>query len=641
MKTRSLVIVNAAAFMALIGLIAVPNVGLALVAVALIVLPPWGRSYSERAVISGVILVGVIAIIFPRAGSIPLDRVTASALFGGLLVFAMSLRLVPNVRARKMPRFTGLDAAVGIAAVVVAAVPVKTYFGLTSEQAISALFQTGWDNQGHFVPFANTVMAGGSQWVSADGSVPWNQWYPAVHTNLWSLAQVVVGSDTPDRISLVIPYALWVALSFAACVAVLVWIAGDLAQVLARTFELSEKGVTAAGIFAALGVALFGVFGSIQYLYSAGFTNFIMAVAAVAATSYLSAKEPARLGWFILPLGALATAGLWTPLVAALVPAGIVVAIWLIRAKIWLGLLWLVGVSTAALLTLISQADAVLGASESESASGFNEQLSSVGVGMTGFNLSLAIAGPLIAVFIAISLWRLGARVLAVLLSAPVILSAALAAIFAVGADATGVSRLTSYYVLKSLNASLLLLIPALTALAAIGLVVLVRHLGKLNAALASVTAFAVGASTFGFIGFNANQLSVNFSPAPGIAVALERDKWIGNPYIGVEIANAARVAQQNPEYTPVAWEGVGTLENLWVLALTNVVSSDQSHFYTDLPQVPYGESALGEITRYTYANPTSRIQILWSNPEVGAGLQQWAPSYPADRVLVPEVVLP
>jgi hypothetical protein len=641
MKTRSLVIVNAAAFMALIGLVAVPNVGLALVAVALIVLPPWGRGYSERAVISGVILVGVIAIIFPRAGSIPLDRVTASALFGGLLVFAMSLRLVPNVRARKMPRFTGLDAAVGIAAVVVAAVPVKTYFGLTSEQAISALFQTGWDNQGHFVPFANTVMAGGSQWVSADGSVPWNQWYPAVHTNLWSLAQVVVGSDTPDRISLVIPYALWVALSFAACVAVLVWIAGDLAQVLARTFELSEKGVTAAGIFAALGVALFGVFGSIQYLYSAGFTNFIMAVAAVAATSYLSAKEPARLGWFILPLGALATAGLWTPLVAALVPAGIVVAIWLIRAKIWLGLLWLVGVSTAALLTLISQADAVLGASESESASGFNEQLSSVGVGMTGFNLSLAIAGPLIAVFIAISLWRLSARVLAVLLSAPVILSAALAAIFAVGADATGVSRLTSYYVLKSLNASLLLLIPALTALAAIGLVVLVRHLGKLNAALASVTAFAVGASTFGFIGFNANQLSVNFSPAPGIAVALERDKWIGNPYIGVEIANAARVAQQNPDFTPVAWQGVGTLQNLWVLSLTNVVSSDQSHFYTDLPQVPYGESALGEITRYTYANPTSRIQILWSNPEVGAGLQQWAPSYPADRVLVPEVVLP
>ncbi len=641
MTTRSLVIVNAAALIALIALIAVPTVGLVLVALALIVLPPWGRTYAERAVISGVVLVGVIAIIFPRAGAIAFDRVSASVLFGGLLVLSMLLRFIPSVRSRAMPRLNGVDVVAGLATVLVAAVPIKTYFGLTSEQAVASLFQTGWDNQGHFVPFANTVMQGGSQWVTADGSIAWNQWYPAVHTNLWSLGQVLVGTDTPDRISLVIPYAMWVALSFAACVGVFTWIAGDLAKVLARKAELSKKSVAAAGIFAALGVALFGIFGSIQYLYSAGFTNFVMAVAVVAATTYLSAKEPARLGWFILPLGALATVGLWTPLVIALVPAGIVIAIKLIQTKIWWGIIWLLGVSAVALITLISQADAVLGASDSESASGFTETLSSVGVGMTGFNLTLAIFAPLIALFIGISLWRRGLRVLAILISAPVILSAGLAVIFALGADATGVSRLTSYYVLKSLNASLLLLIPVLMAVAAIGLVVLVRHLGKLNAVMVSVTVFVVGASTFGFIGFNANQLAANFEAAPGIAVALERDRWINSPEIGEKIVQAARVAQQNPDFTPIAWEGVGTLENLWVLALTNVVSSEQTLFYTDLPNAPYGEVALVEITRYTYANPTSRVQLLWTSPEVGASLQQWAASYPPERVLVPEVVLP
>ncbi len=641
MTTRSLVIVNAAALVALITLLISPSVGLVLVALALIVLPPWGRTYAERAVITGVILVGIIAIVFPRAGAIPLDRMSASALFGGLLVFAMLLRVFPRIASRPMPRLNGVDAVAGLATVLVAAVPIKTYFSLTSEQAVASLFHTGWDNQGHFVPFANTVMQGGSQWVSADGSTPWNQWYPAVHTNLWSLAQVLVGTDTPDRISLVIPYAMWVALSFAACVGVFTWIAGDLAKVLARKAEFSDKRVSSAGIFAALGVALFGIFGSIQYLYSAGFTNFIMAVAVVAATSYLSAKEPARLGWFVLPLGALATVGLWTPLVVALVPAGIVIAIMLIRVKIWWGILWLVGVSAVALLTLISQADAVLGASESESAGDFNEALSSVGVGMTGFNLTLAIFAPLIAVFIGISLWRRGSRVLSILLSAPVILSAGLALIFVVGADSTGVSRLTSYYVLKSLNASLLLLIPVLAALGAIGLVVLVRHLGKLNAVLVSVTVFVVGASSFGFIGFNANQLAANFDAAPGIAVALERDKWINAPETGVRIVQAARVAQQNPDFTPIAWEGVGTLENLWVLALTNVVSSDQSLFYTDLPQVPYGELALAQITSYTYANPTSRIQLLWTSPEVGQALQQWAARFPPERLLTPEVALP
>jgi hypothetical protein len=641
MTTRSLVIVNAAALIALITLLLAPNVGLVLVALALIVLPPWGRTYAERAVISGVILVGVIAIVFPRAGSISLDRMSATALFGGLLMLAMLLRVFPRIASASMPRFNGVDALAGLATVLVAAVPIKTYFGLTSEQVVASLFQTGWDNQGHFVPFANTVMQGGSQWVTADGSIAWNQWYPAVHTNLWSLAQVVVGTDTPDRISLVIPYALWVALSFAACVGVFTWIAGDLAKVLARKWELSDKGVRTAGIFAALGVALFGIFGSIQYLYSAGFTNFIMAVAVVAATGYLSAKDPVRLGWFVLPLGALATVGLWTPLVIALIPAGIVIAIKLIRVKIWWGILWLVGVSAVALVTLISQADAVLGASDSESTGDFNEALSAVGVGMTGFNLTLAMFGPLIAVFIGISVWRRGSRVLAILISAPVILSAGLAVIFAVGADASGVSRLTSYYVLKSLNASLLLLIPALAALGAIGLVVLVRHLGKLNAIFVSVTVFVVGASTFGFIGFNANQLAANFEAAPGIAVALERDRWINNPEIGERVVQAARVAQQNPDFTPIAWEGVGALENLWVLALTNVASSEQTFFYTELPEVPYGESALAEITRYTYANPTSRIQLLWVSPEVGASLQQWAASYPAERLLTPEVVLP
>jgi MFS family permease len=367
---------------------------------------------------------------------------------------------------------------------------------------------------------------------------------------------------------------MWVALSFAACVGVFTWIAGDLAKVLARKAQFSNKGVSTAGLFAALGVALFGIFGSIQYLYSAGFTNFIMAVAVVAATSYLSAKKPESFGWFVLPLGALATVGLWTPLVVALVPAGIVIAIKLIRVKIWWGILWLVGVSAVALVTLISQADAVLGASESESTGDFNEALSSVGVGMTGFNLTLAMFAPLIAVFIGINLWRRGSRVLALLLSAPVILAAGLALIFVVGADASDVSRLTSYYVLKSLNASLLLLIPVLAALGAIGLVLVVRHLGKLNAVFISITAFVIGASTFGFIGFNANQLAANFDAAPGIAVALERDKWINEPETGERIVQEARVAQQNPDFTPIAWQGVGTLENLWVLALTNVASS-------------------------------------------------------------------
>jgi hypothetical protein len=359
MKIRSLIVINTLATIALVFLWTVPRVGFVMVAMALMVLPPWGRSYAQRAVISGLVLVGVISVAFPRAGSLSIDQLSASVFFSGLLVVAMALRLIPNLRAWPMPRVSGIDVVVGVFTAVIAAVPVRTFLTSTSEQAISSLFHTGWDNQGHLVPFLNTIMAGSSQWVSADGSDPWNQSYPAVHTHLWSLSQVVVGSQAPDRISLVIPFTVWVALSFAAAMGVLMWVSGDLARRLAGNFDLPQKQVNTAGILSALGVGLFGVFGSVQFLYSTGFTNFVMAVAVVAGASYLTARDPVRLGWFILPLGASATAGLWTPLTLALVPAGLVVAYSLIRIRLWLGIVWLLAVGGVGVVTLLSQTNAL------------------------------------------------------------------------------------------------------------------------------------------------------------------------------------------------------------------------------------------------------------------------------------------
>jgi hypothetical protein len=81
MKIRSLIVINALATVALIFLWTVPRAGFVMVAVALMVLPPWGRSYAQRAVISGLVLVGVIAVVFPRAGALPIDQLWASVFF--------------------------------------------------------------------------------------------------------------------------------------------------------------------------------------------------------------------------------------------------------------------------------------------------------------------------------------------------------------------------------------------------------------------------------------------------------------------------------------------------------------------------------------------------------------------------------
>jgi hypothetical protein len=457
---------------------------------------------------------------------------------------------------------------------------------------------------------------------------------------LWALTQVLVGAHPADRISIVIPYAILMALSFAASVGVMIWLSGDLARRLARNFALSQRQVSAAGILAAVATGLFGVFGSIQYLYSAGFTNFIMAVAVVAATSYLALTNPVRLGWCVLPLGGLAAVGLWTPLVLALVPAGIYVAYSLIRTKIWVGVTWLVAVGVFGVVTVLEQASAVLGASDTDSASSFNEEIGALGAGMTGFNLSLGIAAPIIAIFMSIVIWKRSGKMFALLLPVPVIVGSVLALVFVVGADSSGVSRLTAYYVLKSLNASYLFFIPLLVAAATLALVVLIARLSVLHSVLVVVSAFVIGASTFGFIGFSADKLASTFTPAPGIRVALEREFWINNPDIGIQIANSARAAQANPEYTPLVWEGVGILQNLWVQSLTNVVSARQVALNSDVSVTPYSAETLAQIAQYIYANPTARLQLMWWSPEVGSELEAWVSQYPAERILAPKVVL-
>ena len=65
-----------------------PLIGLIAVLALLTVIPPWGRTYAERAVISGIVVLGAGTIIFPRAGSTPVDAFTARSFLSGLLILS-------------------------------------------------------------------------------------------------------------------------------------------------------------------------------------------------------------------------------------------------------------------------------------------------------------------------------------------------------------------------------------------------------------------------------------------------------------------------------------------------------------------------------------------------------------------------
>jgi hypothetical protein len=75
-----------------------PPVGLAAALVMLALLPPWGRTVVERAAISFVVMLGVIAVVFPRAGSTPVTHTSAHLLITVILLALLALRAVPRLR---------------------------------------------------------------------------------------------------------------------------------------------------------------------------------------------------------------------------------------------------------------------------------------------------------------------------------------------------------------------------------------------------------------------------------------------------------------------------------------------------------------------------------------------------------------
>ncbi len=622
----------------IVALWLIPPVGLVAFAVMLVLLPPWGRTLTERAVISGVVLLGVVAILFPRAGSTPVTSVSATVLFTLMLVALLALRAVPGLRDVRVPKpnlSDGLALVLGAASAIWLA---AAYVGRSSVEIVSGLFFSGWDNQAHYTTFANTFTSQSTTWPTVDGAIAWNQWYPSLHSTLWALLERVADSADVTRLELLWPYVQWNALTFAACLVALAWVAGDLAV---RIGGRERAAWTRPMAFTAFG--LFAVFGSPAFLYNAGFTNFLMGVTVVIVAAYVSARSlrSARmLGWFLIPLAGLATIGLWTPLVLGLIPSAVVVAIALIRFRALLGIAWLVGSAALAAFMALTQANAILGVEPGQTTGDFTENLGAVGTGMVPFNIGLALMSPIIAILVMILLIQMGRWPLAVAIAGPIAGPGIVALIFISGADAAGVSRLQAYYVLKPLDAMLLAIAPVITALLA---VVLSRAVAGLSRATAALSLALGGVIVFGLLGYvgASSEFSDGFRASPGVQAGNERMRGIEDPLIGESIVRAQQAAVPYPDDTTLIWDGAGTLPNLWVATLHGVMSTTQQRFYRDLPAFPYEESDTGYVDLTLQLHPEMDIVALWFRPSTGELIQRWADERNDGRIIPVQVPMP
>jgi hypothetical protein len=639
--SKPIIVLAVVTALAVAALWLAPPIGFVAAMVLLVILPPWGRSLTERAVISTIVLMGLVAIAFPRAGSTPVTQTSSRVALSVLLVVVLALRMIPRLRGEGIPGPTVSDALVAALAVVSAWWLMAAYIGRQAYEIVSGLYFSGWDNQAHFTTFANTYKVGSTTWPTVDGGLAWNQWYPSLHSTLWSLAELASRSTSQllDRPGLLWPYVQWNAISFALSLGGLAWVAGDLA---ARFGDQESAGRTRSLAIGAF--AVFGLLGSPALLYNAGFTNFMMGVAVMVVVAYVSARSwrSARLlGWFLVPLGAMTIIGLWTPLVLGLVPSGVVVAIALLKSNRWLGGAWLLASAAVGVGMMLTQSQAILGVEPGKSTADFTTGLGAVGTGMTSFNVGAALLAPVIAVLFAVLAIRRRQWPVPVALLGPVLAGLVIALVFSSGADAAHVGRLQSYYVLKALDAMLLAAAPLVAALASVALVRALRGVRRSTVVISTVLAGVVAVAMFGYVGVVPEQRAENLAMAPGIVAGQARYAGIDDPLVGDAIIRARDAAVPYPEYTTLLWDGAGTLPNLWVASLSTVISKSQDMFYQGLPSFPYDQKAAQYVSLSMNLDARLRVVVLWFRTTSGELLDAYVKDRGDDRVKPVKVPMP
>ncbi|MBI1351828.1 MAG: hypothetical protein GC156_12000 [Actinomycetales bacterium] len=616
-----------------------PPVGLIATAVLLVLLPPWGRSLTERAVVSGLVVLGIVAVVFPRAGATPVTSTSARLLVTILLAAVLALRLIPALRDTRIPRPSLSD---GIALVLGAASAwwlMAAYVGASTTQIVSNLFFSGWDNHAHFTTFANTYEAASTTWPTIDGSVAWNQWYPSLHSTTWALLELAWRPVSPllTRPELLWPYVQWSAITFATCMVALAWVAGDLAARIGGRDRERWARPLAVGLF-----ALFALLGTPAYLFNAGFTNFVLGVTVVITAAYLSARSlrSARvLGWFLVPLAAIAVIGLWTPLVLGLVPSGVVVAYALIRFRWWVGAAWLAAVAAVGAVLAVTQTAAILGVEPGQGGADLTSDLGAVSTGMVPFPLGIALLAPIIVVLVAALLIRMRRWPLAVALLGPTLGFGAVALIFLGPVDTAGISRLQAYYILKPLDAMVMSLAPLLAALVAVVVMRAVDRQPRMTRGLAVATAVVIVAGLFGYAGV-LTTFEDGGAPAAGVQAGADRTRG-RDSLVGEAIIRAQEAALPYPDRATLLWDGAGTLPNLWVMSLHGVLSKIDQTFYKGLPEFPYDTRALGYVDLTLQTNPTLNLAALWFRPSTGELFDAYVAGRNDQRVIAVKVPMP
>lgn len=616
----------------------IPILGLVSAAIFVACCAPIGRRVTERASMSLVLVLAALALttILPLG----LTFNWTSVRVGVTLVVAAVIGARLLIRSPKVPllpvmRWTD---AIGLGAgVLVGLMIVLPFVGASSGGALSGLL-TSWDLWAHFSFFGNTYEAGSSIWTTADPSGPYGSGYPQLPFVLWTdLQWLVQGSSEPvAREDLLGPYVTWIAVTIAACVTLLTWLAGDIADRLGMQSSKTHARVLAVTV---TGIAM--VFGSFSTYANAGHANFALGVTIIAVASYWSMccrESTLQYGWLIVPAAALCCITLWPPLVlgVAATGLGVVVVLWTWRRSA--AAVYALAASVAVVAAGWRYLSILLSPASVDS-------LSSGGAsgGLASYSIPMAFVGPVILLFGSVIAWRkLGWQVGVALGSATLGLVPFVLYLMA-SVDAAGTPRLDSYFLLKIAGGLVLAATAALVAFVAVvageGLQQVVVRLGQPTWVWSTGVVAAGAAILAGSYGLlNAPAVPAGFPQAPGFAAYQLRKQLVTGDPQGSQIIEAARLAAADGDRSPLFWDNNGVLMTSWLQALLGVRTNQDVVVAEAVGVPPNGEPPVADFNRLLRENPRLNVHLFWTNPGLYEPLRPTAEQFGDVRVKVTEL---
>lgn len=617
----------------------VPVVGLLAATFFVTVLAPVGVRATQRASAVLVIALATLALLAFMPGLLQLGWVTVRIILTLAVAVVVAARLlVPAVRAPIFPEVHGSDAVGPLAGIVVALMILVPFIGATNEGIVSGLL-TSWDLWAHFSFFANTYQAGTTAWTTSDLSGPYGVGYPQLPFVLWTTLQWLVQSsgEVLPREQLLLPYVTWIAVTVGSCATLVTWLAGDVADRLGRASSRAS-----ARLLASLALGVVVVVGSFSTYAEAGHANFLLGVTIVMVAAYwalASPDAPGSCGWLIVPGAALCALALWPPLAlgVAVSAGGVIVTLWKRRPPMAIayGLLAIAAITVAGwkyLGILLSNSSV--------------ESLSMGGAtgGLASYSLPLAIAGPILVLAGAGTVWIIqGWQVAAAIASATMGLIPFTVYLMS-SVDAAGTPRLESYFLLKIAGGLVLMATPILIAYLAVPLA------DGMEAAVARLVARAPAmrprgwrvviagcgslglAASFGMV--SSHDVPAGFPQAPAFASYQERVALVADAGQGKAVIAAARISSEDPGRTPLFWDNNGVLLTAWTQALSRVRSNADVQAAESLGMPASGNPPVAEFIRLIREQPRMRVLVFWLDEGIFEPLRPVLQQFGTNRVV-------